>query len=77
METGVTVEEILNLTERLSLVDKVRLVERLAPRIARELKAAQPIPRKSLRGLWKGLDITDEDIAEIRREMCGGFSASE
>lgn len=50
-----------------------RLIERLAPRIAHELKAAQPTPRKSLRGLWKGLDITDEDIAEIRREMWGNF----
>jgi len=32
-------------------------------------------PRRSLRGLWKDLniDITEEDIAEARREMWGNF----
>lgn len=32
-------------------------------------------PRRSLRGLWADLkvDITEEDIAEVRREMWGGF----
>ena len=33
-------------------------------------------PFRSLRGLWKDLniDITEEDIAEARREMWGNFS---
>jgi hypothetical protein len=33
------------------------------------------IPRRSLRGLWKDLNIkiTEEDIAEARREMWGNF----
>jgi len=32
-------------------------------------------PRRSLRGLWKDLnvEITEEDIAEARREMWGKF----
>lgn len=32
-------------------------------------------PIRSLRGLWKDLniDITEEDIAEARREMWGNF----
>jgi hypothetical protein len=32
-------------------------------------------PRRSLRGLWKDLNIqiTEEDIAEARREMWGNF----
>jgi hypothetical protein len=32
-------------------------------------------PRRSLRGLWKDLniDITEEEIAEARREMWGNF----
>jgi len=32
-------------------------------------------PRHSLRGLWKDLniDITEEDIAQVRREMWGNF----
>lgn len=32
-------------------------------------------PRRSLEGLWAdlGVDITEEDIAEARREMWGNF----
>ncbi len=32
-------------------------------------------PRRSLRGLWADMDfhITEEDIAEARREMWGNF----
>lgn len=32
-------------------------------------------PRQNLRGLWAGLNIqiTEEDIAEARREMWGSF----
>jgi hypothetical protein len=30
-------------------------------------------PRKDLRGLWKGFDISAEDIDEARREMWGDF----
>ena len=40
------------------------------------LKSKEPkAPRKSLLGLWKDLDvhITDEDIADARREMWGNF----
>jgi EAL domain-containing protein (putative c-di-GMP-specific phosphodiesterase class I) len=35
----------------------------------------QPKPLKSLLGLWADLDvhITEEDIAEARREMWGNF----
>jgi hypothetical protein len=32
-------------------------------------------PRRSVKGLWAdlGVDITEEDIAEARREMWGNF----
>ena len=73
MERAVTLEEALELARQLSPVNKVRLIERIVPDIERELMASQPTPRKSLRGLWRGLDITEEDIAEARREMWGNF----
>lgn len=41
--------------------------------IERELQAGQPEEKISLRGLWKGADITEEDIDEVRREMWGNF----
>lgn len=73
MEQAVTLEDVLHLAMRLSVLDKVRLVERIAPEIERDLQATQPEPCESLRGIWQGLDITDEDIAEVRREMWGNF----
>jgi hypothetical protein len=73
MERGVSLEEALKLVKQLSPLDKARLIERIVPDIERELKAAQPTPRKSLRGLWRGLDITEEEIAEARREMWSNF----
>jgi hypothetical protein len=36
-----------------------------------KLPPAPPQPRVELRGLLKGYDITDEEIAEARREMWG------
>lgn len=73
MEKTVTLTEILELVTRLSLVDKVRLIERVAPQIEQELSIEQPKPRKSLRGLWRGVDISGEDIAEARRDMGRSF----
>jgi hypothetical protein len=71
-KTAVTLEEVLNLVKQLKLVDKVRLIERVAPQIEREL-AQTPVHRKSLRGLWRGVDISEADIAEVRRQMWGDF----
>ncbi|HNS52782.1 MAG TPA: hypothetical protein PKO09_16570 [Anaerolineae bacterium] len=73
METGVTFEEALAAARQLSALDKARLIMRIAPDIERELRATEPAQRRSLRGLWRGLDTTEEDIAEARREMWGGF----
>lgn len=69
---AVTLEAVLNLVKQLKLVDKVRLIERVAPQIEREL-AQIPVQRKSLRGLWRGVDISESDIAEVRRQMWGDF----
>ncbi len=73
MDKVVTLKEVLDLAKQLSPLDKARLIERIAPQIEQELKVARPTPRKSLRGLWQGLDITEEEIAEARCEMWGNF----
>ena len=70
---AVNLDEIIKLSDQLPLADKVRLLEHLAPRISKEYLTGVASPRKSLRGLWKGVDITEEDIAEVRREMWAGF----
>jgi len=40
-----------------------------------EHKSASSRPLRSLKGLWAdlGIQITEEDIAEVRREMWGNF----
>ena len=70
---GVSLEEVLDLAKQLSALDKLRLIERMTPDILQEVAAAQRVPRESLRGLWRGIDIRDEDLAEIRREMWANF----
>jgi hypothetical protein len=73
MAETATFERLLELARQLSAVDKIRLIERLAPEIEHELKSCSPAERKSLRGLWRGVDISDEDIAQARRETWSEF----
>lgn len=69
----VTLENVLELAKQLSLVDKVNLIAQVTPEIQRELTAVKTKPRQSLRGLWRGANISDRDIAEIRQEMWANF----
>jgi hypothetical protein len=71
--TVALLEKILDLAKQLPLRDKVRLIERIAPQIERELETPMPVPRKSLRGLWRDLDISGKEIDEARQEMWAGF----
>lgn len=73
MKNTVTLEEIIQLAKQLSPVDQVRLIEEIAPRIKRELAKEKIRPRKSLRGLWRGLDITADDITDMRQEIWSDF----
>ena len=73
MGEAVTLDEALAFVRQLSPLDKARLIERMVPDIERELRAARSIPRVSLRGLWRGLDITGEEIDQAREEMWGEF----
>jgi hypothetical protein len=68
MAEAETLERLLELAKQLSAVDKLRLIERLAPQIEYELKSCAPRVRKSLRGLWRGVDLSEEDIAQARQE---------
>ena len=42
---------------------------------AKSLKSKSKTPLRSLEGLWagQGVDIFEEDIAELRKEMWSGF----
>jgi hypothetical protein len=73
MENFITLTEVKNLARHLPLQDKVRLIEWIAPQIERDLRKVQPISRKSLRGLWRDLGLTETDIDEARHEMWDDF----
>lgn len=66
-----TVKSILKLVSQLAATDKLQLMESLVALIRAELA---PLPEPvSLYGLWKGVSISEQDIAEARQEMWGNF----
>jgi hypothetical protein len=71
----VTLEEVLKQVKQLSLVDKVRLIERVAPEIERELMIDKPSPRKSLWGLCADLGVAPsaDQINQARQEEWANF----
>ena len=73
MDDQTELREILGSADSLSTEDKVKLIRHVTVQIERELKGAGAGPRRPLRGLWKGLGITHEEITEARREMWGDF----
>lgn len=73
MKETITLKQVLQLANQLSPVDKVRLIENIAPQIKRELSGGNYSERRSLRGLWRGVNITSEEIAQLREEMWGNF----
>lgn len=72
--TGTTLDQVLDLAQKLALADQARLIERLAPMIVHAL-AAQPAPRDSLWGLLADLGPAPsaEEIDEARREAWANF----
>ena len=55
MNRTATVDDLLELVRQLSTVEKVRLIERVAPEIERELVAGRSTASVSLLGLVKDL----------------------
>jgi hypothetical protein len=73
MNQPVTIDQVLEMTKQLSVLDKVRLIEQITPQITRDLKTIRTKSRKSLRGLWRGTNITSAEIDEARRELWNNF----
>ncbi|NIR53105.1 hypothetical protein GWO43_31140 [candidate division KSB1 bacterium] len=71
--SNISLEKVVHFAKSLSTSDKVKLIKQVTSQLEQELKPGSSKPRKSLRGLWQGLDISDKDIAEARREMWQNF----
>ena len=77
MATAAKLEDVLDLVDQLSVIDKVRVIEHVAPQIEREL-AESPPSRQPLRSLYGVLaDLgpapSAEDIDEVQQEMWANF----
>ncbi len=69
-------EDILAIVQNMPVLDRLKLIERLAATVQQELnqQETKPIPKKSLLGIWSHLPpISEEDIDEARREAWANF----
>lgn len=66
------IESIVEQTKTLPL-ERQREVLDFAEYLLHKEKSNGKHPRRSLEGMWKGVDISAEDIDEARREMWGNF----
>ena len=70
-ETGsVTLEQVVSLARQLPPLEKIRLIEQMAPEIERDMLSQRPLKRKSLLGLCADLGPAPsaKEIDEIRLE---------
>lgn len=71
MSDSVSLEEVVNLAKQLSPLDRIRLIEQITPQLKRDLFVSPSQPHKSLKGIWKGIDISEEELAQIKAEITG------
>ena len=72
----ITFEQVVNLAQELSPLEKLRLIERLAPDLEAALQLAQSAPpprRRSLRGILRDSPIDVEELDIAREEMWANF----
>ena len=70
-----TVEQALLVVSKLSLADKLRLIERILPDFEQAVAIEKSVPKRSLYGLCADLGSapSEEDIAEMRHEAWANF----
>jgi hypothetical protein len=66
-------DEAIAIALNLSPLDKVRLVEKVMATLEQDLQESSKKPKRSLYGLWEGVNVSEEDIAEVRRDMMKNF----
>ena len=76
MQSHATIEEVIHLARQLSPLEKLKLIEQLAPDLEAALRSAPAAAggkRRSLRGLLKGSNVGEQDIEQTRRDLWKGF----
>ncbi len=74
-DDAVTLEEVLRLAQQLSAIDKIRLIERVAPEVERDLTTRPRGGSRSLLGLLKdfGPAPSAHEIDVARHEAWASF----
>ena len=75
MNDKAVLEELVLQAQRLSLLEKVRLIERIISDLERDLTVSAPPASRSLYGIWADLGSAPsaEEIAAMRREAWANF----
>ena len=68
-----TLDDVMELVQALSPLERVRLVERVMTTLEHDLSGEDYAEKRSLIGLWQGTTVTEQDIDEVRKEMWGAF----
>jgi hypothetical protein len=68
---------VLNTLPEEALAEVATFLEYLQYKLDQHPPQQPPYKPVALGGLWEGITITDEDIAEVRREMWGIFGKRE
>jgi hypothetical protein len=72
--TTISFEQIRELIRSRSRFERIQLIEDIAESLKEDIAEEQPRkPRRSLAGLWEGVNVSAEDIDEARREMMKNF----
>ncbi len=64
--------DILANAQQLSPSEKARLLSDISTSLQKELRSSSQ-PKRSLLGIWEGLDLSEEDIDQARNEMWNNF----
>lgn len=67
-----TYQDILENAQQLSPTEKARLLTDISASLQQELHAISQ-PKRSLLGIWQGIDISADEIEQARDEMWGKF----
>jgi len=66
-------ETLVALAGELSPLERVQLVEQVMQTLANDLRGDEKHPNQDLYGMWAGVQISDEDIDEVRAQMWQNF----
>ena len=71
-----TTNNVLKMLRKLPPSEQLKVISLALPEIEKQL-GQKARPRKSLRGLWAGANITAKDISNVRKSMNKNFPRSD